>query len=279
LTVRSLETSGDLRIPGGIVIVGAGAVGIAMAVSLARRGQRVTLLEGGPHDPPFDFERRNEGPGTGRFHQGLRSGRMKAFGGTTRLWGGQLVPFDRGDFTARDAEGQPLWPISYEAFAPWVTRAYELLGVPAEARDTAAIWARATGLEMTLGDRLRATMNVWLRQPDFTKLFARELEGGALIDVITDARLATIEFAQDGRVEQVEVVAPSGKRARLRPDRLVLAHGTVEIAGTLLRAQQAAPHCPFAANPHVGAWVIDHLHGVAGSIEGDDPARLALIFD
>ncbi len=278
LTIRSLEAIGDLDCAGRVVIVGAGAVGIAMAVALSRRGKRVTLIEGGPRHPPADFEARNAGRNIGREHGGLRSGRMQALGGTTLLWGGQLVPFDAGDFGAHDEHGARLWPISHEEVATWIERAYELLGVPEEARHTRAIWEEATGRSALLGNSLFATMNIWLGQPDFTRLFARELERSRLIEVITDARLTELGFDADGAVDRVVVEAPSGRSVTLSPGPLVLANGTIEIVRTLLLAQRD-PACPFAQNTHVGRWFMDHLHGLAGTLEVTDRQQVARLFD
>src|SRR3569833_4161199 len=75
-----------------ILVVGAGAVGLVLGIALARAGRRVTLIEGGPATPPGDFIARNHGPNSGVAHLGLAEGRMKALGGTTRLWGGRRGP-------------------------------------------------------------------------------------------------------------------------------------------------------------------------------------------
>ena len=246
---------------------------------LARRGHPVIIFEGGPRNPPLDFERHNAGPSTGRPHVGLVSGRMKAFGGTTRLWGGQLVPFDQGDFTACDQTGRPLWPISFEEIDRWVQEAYDLVGVAPAARETTTIFEKATGRGASLGPGLSAMLTIWLEQPDFTTLFAQELENSLLIDVVTDARLSSMRFSEDGRVAEITVESGTGATRLLRPCKLVLANGTIEIAGTLLRSQQLDPLCPFRNNPHVGRYYMDHLHGLVGDIENGNQDLLSNVFD
>ena len=96
-----------------VAIAGAGAVGIALAVLLARQGVTVTLIEAGPVKPPIAFRKANQAKSVGREHLGLNEGRMKALGGTTRLWGGQLMAFGPGDLAGATYPGKRAWPISH----------------------------------------------------------------------------------------------------------------------------------------------------------------------
>src|SRR5262249_4893593 len=119
-----------------VLVVGGGAVGIVLSLALARSGIQVVLLEAGPRDPDPDFRRRNAGRVTGRCHRGLFDGRMKALGGTTRVWGGQLAAFSRADFARRLESGaepdgswtktvnseEASWPIDYDDLAPYIAQ-------------------------------------------------------------------------------------------------------------------------------------------------------------
>ncbi len=279
MPIISLQDQRDPLVTNGLTIVGAGAVGIAIAVYLARRGIAVTLLEGGPQTPPADYSKANIGPNVGRQLDGLLGGRMKAFGGTTRLWGGQLVPFDAPDFQAIDQAGRTLWPIGYNDFLPWISAAYDLLGVNEQSRQIDKIWQSAAGQDPAIGHGLRMTMNIWLRQPDFTKLFASALANNPLIRVITDAAVQQLQFTADGRVDALMLLAADGSEYTCKAETIILANGTLEIARLLLKAQKLDPHCPFRENRHVGRWFMDHLHGLAGEIEVRKPKRLSTWFD
>lgn len=279
MPIVSFNSEPEALRDGDLFIVGAGAVGIAMAVSLARKGQAVTLVEAGPRLPRADYANANDGPTTGRPFRGLREGRMKAYGGTTRLWGGQLVPFDRGDLESEDEAGQRLWPISYEEFLPWIDAAYGLLGIDQKARAFETLWRRATGRDMVLGHGLTTLMNIWLPQPDFTILFASELEKNPLITIVTDAEVQRLRFGPDGAVEALDVGPADGQSRQVRPERVVIANGTFEIARQLLRAQALEPNCPFRDNQNVGRWYIDHLHGIAGEIDVADQKKFSDLFD
>ncbi|WP_225009807.1 FAD-dependent oxidoreductase [Novosphingobium percolationis] len=252
----------------GLLIVGSGAVGLAMAAHLAQLGVPVTVLEGGPPTPPADWQDRNAGPCTGLPHGALSVARMKAFGGTSRLWHGQLLPLSRRDLAD--------WPLAYEDYRTAVAQALELLGVSPREADSDGVWRRSGRGEPLLGHGLRGETGALLPQPDFTRLFARAI-ASPLVQIVTGAEVAGLAFAADGRIEGVE--ARLGDRTQLfRAREVVLACGTLDIARLLMRAQ-TAPHCPFAANAHVGRWFIDHLHGVAGRLENHDRAGVAALFE
>lgn len=274
LSHASLEGAADSE----ILIVGAGAVGLALGITLARAGRRVTLLEAGPSTLPADYRAHNIGPNTGAHHAGLIEGRMKALGGTTRLWGGQLVPFGPSDFRQTYA-GKPHWPIDHTTLSPWFARAYDLLGVPEEARAPTDVWRRIGGKPIDLGENLAATMNLWLPVADFAKLFEREIAALPGLRIVSGMEASALEFAADGRIMAVTARGPDGGEHRISAPQIVLANGTMEISRLLLRAAVAAPACPFADNPHIGRGFIDHFHGLVGRIERADVARLRAGFE
>ncbi len=262
-----------------VLIVGAGAVGIGLAVLLARRGKRVTLLEGGPLQPRIDFRDANQAHCTGRAHLGLREGRMKALGGTTRLWGGQLVPFTPEDLAAGSFPGKTGWPISYADLASATDRAYDLLGVPPGARDGDALFRKTTGLEPRLDGDVGIALTSWLPQPDFAKLFGADLSGLSGLTVLTDHAVTDLEFARPGEVSAVIVSGPDGMERRLRAPCVVLANGTFELCRLLLQVAAARPECGFSDNRHLGRWFIDHLHGIVGRVEDINRRRIGALFD
>lgn len=263
------------RLTADIVIVGAGAVGLTLAIALARKGAQVLVVEAGPAEPPVDYQARNGGTQSGYHHIGLREGRMKAVGGTTRLWGGQLVPFAASDFAGEVYPGKPAWPIDHAALAPYYDRAFTMLAVPDWARDPQHVWAEAGAMPPQLGQKLTSTLNIWLQEPDFARFFHRELEGLPNLRIIPDCAISGLVFNPDGSVAQLET--PTGQV--IKGGHYVLAHGTFEIVRTLLVAQATAEHCPFAGNANIGQGFIDHLHGFVGDVHAADLTRFRAAFE
>lgn len=262
-----------------VAVVGAGATGIALAVLLARQGITVTLIEGGPALPPVAFRKANQASSTGRPHLGLNEGRMKALGGTTRLWGGQLMAFAPGDLAGSTYPGKPAWPISHAELDAATRRALDLLRIPPGLQDGGAVYRAANGKLPDLGSELDVAVATWLPQPDFARLFAAELGQLPGLAVLTGHAARCLEFASPGHCNAVTVTAPDGTNERIEPRHVVLANGTFELVGTLLRTARSQPDCGFADNPHIGRWFIDHLHAVAGTIRDIDPAALRDLSD
>lgn len=263
-----------------VLIVGAGAVGLALGIKLARLGMSVTILEAGGRQPRADYRADNRGVNIGHDHRGLTEGRMRALGGTTRLWGGQLVAFGERDFDG-DLMGEPSrWPVRHAEMQPYIREAFTFLGVSDRAIDQNEVWARATGRPAELGPDLRLGMNIWLPEPDFSRLFAKEIGAPDGPQIVTDAEVTRLLFDADGHhVTAVEVRSPDGTLTLFSAPRIVLANGTLEIARLLLRTAATQPGCGFAANDHIGRHYIDHIHGLAGTIEVDDPAALGRLTD
>lgn len=261
-----------------VIVVGAGAAGLTVGIALAKAGRRVLLVEGGPASPRPDFPISNAGPSTGIAHRGLTIGRMKALGGTTLLWGGQLVPFGPSDFrtTYRD---KPVWPIDFDSIASYTNRALDFLGVPQSARNPAEVWKRLRQEPIKLGRELESTMNVWLPVADFTKLFSADIRNLPGLAIVTDVEVTALEFERDGQISAVCARNLDGSVVRIAAPQIVLANGTMEIVRLLLRAASADPLCPFAQNAHIGRFFIDHLHGIVGRVIAADLPRLRTAFE
>lgn len=268
-----------------VIIVGAGAVGITTAVYLARRGKRVLLLEGGPTEPPSDYERQNAGPNTGKAHCALSDGRMKAFGGTTRLWGGQLVRFSAEDFDGTTDSNRSAWPLSSSDIEPYYTEALDLLKIPPRLREPEQIWKQATGADLRLSDGLRIGLNIWLRQPDFTKLFKDELLRVENLVVRTECKvLDLVPLHVDdvsGRTSYKLRIQPRGHQnpVVLRAQRIIIAAGTLENVAILKRSSESNPNDKVLSNRYIGKYFIDHLHRVVGSINIDKSSNAKELFD
>jgi choline dehydrogenase-like flavoprotein len=272
-----------------VLVVGGGAVGIVLSLALARSGIQVVLLEAGPRDPDPDFRRRNAGRVTGRCHRGLFDGRMKALGGTTRVWGGQLAAFSRADFARRLESGavpdgssietvnseEAGWPIDYDDLAPYIAQAASFLGI-ASFGESVAVPERESGLDF--GADLEISNHFWLRTPDFISLFGRELAEHDRLWIVTELELCALGFAGD-RVRMATARTSRGATINFAPRHVVLANGTLELVRVLLRAAATDPACPFRHNRHLGRGFIDHLHGIAGRIHDADRRRLRQLFE
>ena len=82
------------------VIVGGGTVGLYAASELSKRGHDVLVIESG--GVGLDDFAPESYASVGLHHDGIRIGRSRSLGGTSNLWGGQLVEFQPVDFGGRE---------------------------------------------------------------------------------------------------------------------------------------------------------------------------------
>ena len=112
-----------------ITVVGAGAAGIFLAVSLARRGKRVLLLETGHLEYDSSRQDLNDIQQTAKPLGNAIWNRRRMVGGTTTLWGGQSLPFLALDFARRDWVSGSGWPIGYEELRSYYDVANRFMGI------------------------------------------------------------------------------------------------------------------------------------------------------
>jgi choline dehydrogenase-like flavoprotein len=250
---------------GRTVVVGAGAVGLYAAVQLAQRGRQVVLLESG-QSRLGNFESTSY-TSVGRPHSGIRIGRSRTLGGTTNLWGGQLVEFQPIDFEGREWLPGSKWPISYQEVAPYYRPTYINLGVPVEFITDQAVWRGISGPVPQLGPEFEVFFTRWMSTPNFAELFAPQLRSDPNLLLVTGVT-ATGFRRQGSRITAVRVTSPAGEPQSIETDDVILAAGTIENVRLLLHsARDPDLDAPWRDNDNVGRYFQDHLGGNIGSFE------------
>jgi choline dehydrogenase-like flavoprotein len=263
-----------------IAIVGAGAVGIALAAELSRRGRRVILLEAGG----LSLEAQSQGiltnaRSTGFKHDGLHSGRFRLLGGTTNFWGGQLVPFDPIVFEDRPWLPAAAWPFDRDVLQAYYERALSLLGMDGGEADDEDVWKRAKTEVPDFGSDLELFLTRWVKTPNFAKMFKTELASPSL-QVLLHANVVGLQPDESGRrIAAVHVRTFGGRKAVVTAQRTILACGTMEIARLLMLPYADGSTTPWQDNPWLGRAYLDHLDSTAGEAKPLDGASFHDLFD
>lgn len=263
--------------PPDVAIVGAGAVGLLLAVDLARSGKRVLLLEAGqdmPNAPDYVFD---EVESTGRLFKGLTLGRFRALGGTTTKWGGQLVPLEPIVFERRDWLGEAGWPICAEDLAPAYEATLDLLGMKRRLGD-AEVWHQLKVTPPPTGEDIEFFLTRWAPEPNFARLFASDLANNPLLVAVTGARVTGL-YGRDGSTRVGLVVRNRGKTTKIEAGHVVLANGTIEAARLMLQPLQDGSRAPWGGNPWLGRGFADHVDAYAGHVRPLDQQRFNDVFD
>src|SRR5437867_9804190 len=117
------ELSRDAILKADICVLGSGAAGITIGKEFFGTAYKVIILESGGLNPEQNTQELYCSQVIGLPHQGTHVGRVRIFGGTTTLWGGQVLPLDPIDFEERPWVAHSGWPFSKIELEPYYHRA------------------------------------------------------------------------------------------------------------------------------------------------------------
>jgi len=258
------------------IVIGAGAVGLYAASLLAARGREVVVIEAGDsHLGNFSAEAYSS---IGRDHSGIRLGRSRSLGGTTNLWGGQLVEFQPIDFNGRDWMPGSTWPVAYDEIAPFYKPTYLNLGVPPQLLNDADIWRGISSNPPDLGPDFEVFFTRWLEVPNFAEIFAKQIQTDEKLAVLTGHTV--VGFRGTGSaIDAVRAVDNKGLSHWIAADKVILAAGTIENARLLLHtAEDSGWRAPWSGNQNIGRYFQDHLGGKIASFQPADKSAFFRMF-
>lgn len=258
--------------PNRVVVVGAGAVGLYFAWKLASQGRQVVVLEAGTLDLanfPADSHRV-----VGRKHDGIKIGRSRTLGGTSNLWGGQLVEFQPIDLKGRPFWPNSEWPIPYEELAAYYPIAYHDMGIDSREQQDAAVWQSLSREVPDLTEGLEIFLTRWMREPNVSVLFGKDVERNPNLIVVLDS--TTTGFTgENGQIREAIVKDSKGRERRIEGEAFVLAAGTFETVRLMLHAAEDENwRCPWKTNDNVGRYFQDHLGGRLATVQPIERKKL-----
>lgn len=265
-----------------ICIVGAGAAGLALAAELMNGPARVLLVESGRHEPDSYGENLNQLECIGVRHDGWREGRVRSLGGTTRAWGGQLVPLRTSELEPRPWVPNSGWPLTLDELQQYYRRAEQLLRIEGPPYDE-AVWSRL-GMEPPAfnAQEFRVRFSQWaaLGRRNFAVLWRRELERSRQVSVLIDATAVCLSCTPGGEhCQRLEISSRLGRRASIRARSFVIACGAIETARLLLASPLGNGGTVANGSGLVGRFFQDHVSYVAGEVEPVSRRLVQHVFD
>lgn len=259
-----------------IVVIGAGIAGLVLAARLARLGVHTIVLESGGRDSPLgEHDQLNHAVLAGQPYRGATHGRSRGLGGTSRQWGGAMLPFLPCDMADHTAGWGPSWPVSYEELAPHfepITRMFRLPEGP---------------FEIGMPSRARSTVNAdfIMRSAKWPRFGLRNLCRTLAADIAHDrlpiclgATVHGFRLDANGRVSHVLARSRAGAEIAVAANEVVIAAGAIESTRLLLLLDAANDGRIFAPDRLLGCHFYDHLSTAAAVVVPASPSRLNATF-
>jgi len=260
-----------------IVIIGAGAAGITLAIELGNHFRDIVVLESGG----FDFEQQTQnlydGPIIGHETKGLEFSRLRFFGGTTNHWAGFCAPLDAVDFEPLSDRPFTGWPFKLEDLISFYERAYHYceLGIY---RSKPALLADTEQRSRQVIDTSAFELAEFRYSPPtrFGKRFRSELTSSDRIKVYLHANVTDIVVSPNGQVVRaLDVQTLTKRKLSVTADVFILCCGGIENARILLNCSHFFPSGIGNEYDLVGRFFADHLSTVGGIIvPGDSKINL-----
>jgi len=263
-----------------ICIVGAGAVGLTLAVSLARQGKRVALLEAGPAKPQASSQMLFEAATySGHELRGLHVGRFRTLGGSTTFWGGQLVPFAPIVFQPRPWVSNAFWPISLNDVSPFYKDTFNILGMPQVIESDDDVWAALKVPAPVTTDAIKPFFTRWTPESNLAIHFNADITANPNLTVLLEAQVGALANDGEGKITGAQVRFRDGARKLLKARHFILANGTIEISRLLQLPDHDGQPAPWAGNQWIGHAFMDHVDCYAGQVRPYNRRRFSDLFD
>lgn len=259
-----------------VCIIGGGAAGLSLAAEFLGTRWRVVVLESGSHHPDAFGEALNDLDCLGLPHDGARLGRRRGLGGTTRAWGGQLLPLRSSEVEPRAWVPHSGWPLTLDELQPFYRRVEAMLGVEGPPYD-AQTW-KTIGIAPPAFDARRfcVRFSQWapLTRRNFAVLMRRAISSSRNVTVFLDSTVTSLDCTVGGEnIRSVRARSREGRTIEVRARVVVLACGAIETPRLLLA------HGLANRSGLVGRFFQDHISYVAGVVQPRSRAELQRLFD
>lgn len=259
-----------------VCIVGTGAAGIPLALSLAGKGLSILVLEAGHSRENAETQALYRGEvADERMHSPPDKYRHRRFGGSTAIWGGRCMPFDPIDFEHRHYLPESGWPITYDDLAPFFPAANALAEAGDFEYDADKVFhPERHSLFQGFRSALVRTNSLerFSCPTNFARRYEKRLRLAQDIRLFLGANCTQIKARPDSdAIAGLEAKTLSGKRFPVRARTYILAAGGLETARLLLASRGVRGAGIGNENDLVGRYYMCHIAGNVGTLKVHGP--------
>nr|WP_050780982.1 FAD-dependent oxidoreductase [Bradyrhizobium sp. ORS 278] len=253
-----------------VCVVGAGPVGIALAIACEDRGLSVLVVESGGEHPDSFTAQLSAGHLVNPQHAPADIAICRGLGGTSRWWGGRCVPFDDADFAPGPDQTTSVWPLDHPEITRWYGGAADFFGIaPDRFVSPAGGWT-------AFGDTRCEQLERWTSQIDAGERHYARLASSPQITMLLGATVTAIELGDGGRRVSGLCLADRKRRTTIAPPCIVLACGGLESTRLLLQLRTAHPDVLGLSSGALGRGYMGHLSGKIADIVLADPDAISV---
>ena len=245
-----------------VCVVGAGPVGVSLALELARNGSRVLLLEAGPPDECRVPAEPSYIPASAKNAPSKATTRI-GFGGASDSWGSGCTPYDPLDFANRSHVPHSGSPVAYNEIARFHAAASSYLGC----EDTFEIANEASHRPVNL-----SRIITYSRKQNIAEAHRSKLEQAE--NIVVCANTSVLRLVPTPGTQSIEAldILSHDTAFRLKAHKVVLACGGIGSARLLLDMQGDHPSFLLGEEGALGRYYMGHLSGQIARIQFSDKA-------
>lgn len=258
-----------------VCIIGAGTAGIFLAKLLSDKGVKVVILEAGSLKSKTTEAIQFSSIQQGDYYRGDEKGRSFGVGGTSTLWGGQMLPLTEGDISNRIDFGIKNWPIKYEELIPFYECINKLFNLNQEIipnkktnRKNFNKLFNFSGFDRYFSLRISSWIPFKKRNfyKSFLKIFKNDYSNVQVWINSTVIKIAQSNNSNNHKIEYLIARNDSGKTIKVIPEILIFAAGTLETTRILLEYDEATNFSITRGGAPLGNYLSDHLSFNCGEI-------------
>ncbi|MDQ1569923.1 MAG: hypothetical protein QOF79_597, partial [Actinomycetota bacterium] len=260
-----------------LVVIGAGPAGIVSALEAAQRGVDVILIETGNTKPNTRYQdlsiAHRQDP---TVHAPVELTVRRQIGGTSAIWGGRCVPYDRIDFVQRDIAPGSVWPVGYDDVQKYAERTCQWMLCGRSVFDVTELEHLPRHMIPGLQDGAVSTSSLerWSLPTDFGKVYFERLRDSGNLKVITDTTCVRINLDEDQtRVKDIQCKTISGNSFTVAADDVIVATGGLESTRLLLNSPGREGKSIGDHSSHLGHWYMAHLEGAIADLVLTTPVK------
>lgn len=254
-----------------VCVIGAGTAGIFIAQNLSKFGVQVLLLESGDRTIRRPSQTEEKCLQVGIPYKGAELGRGFGLGGTSTLWGGQMISISPSDMEERPTLSLDAWPISYSDLFPYFRQVKQRLGLNTHNDDIAFNQKYFSDLSH-FGNDFQLRVGEWIpfKKRNFSQAFANELNNDSNIEVWLNSVVTQLEVHDNlgkKNISCIHAKSSNGKILKIEAQYVVICAGALESTRLILNLDQSSNGLISAMGSPVGRYFSDHLSMAGGKIK------------